>query len=133
MPFAHRAWVFVTLLIATFTLATAGTAADAEKTAERLITVSASASIAVVPDIAQVSTGVVTEANSAREALARNSAIMTKVIESLKTAGIAADDIQTSGLNLSPRQTPGKEGRPPTLSGYTVTNQVRVTVRDLKR
>jgi len=58
---------------------------------------------------------------------------MVKLIDGLKAAGIAANDIQTSSLTLSARYTQGKEGRPSMVSGYTVSNQVRLTVRDLSR
>jgi uncharacterized protein YggE len=87
----------------------------------------------VVPDVARISTGVMTEADTTREALNRNKAIMVKLIDGLKGAGVATSDIQTSSLTLTPRYTQGKEGRPSTVSGYTVTNQVRLTVRDLNR
>ena len=108
-------------------------AADVDKPIERSLSVSASGSIQAVPDIATISAGVLTEADTARDALNRNNAVMAKLIDGLKAASIAPKDIQTSQLNVSPRYTQSKEGRPATVSGYTVSNQVRVTVRDVKR
>lgn len=120
------------LCAAAFLTARFGMAADPDK-AERSVSVSAQGSIAAAPDIAYISAGVLTEADTAREALSRNNATMAKLIDGMKTAGIPAKDIQTSALNVSPRYTQGKEGRPSTISGYTVSNQVRITVRDIKR
>jgi len=51
----------------------------------------------------------------------------------LKSAGIAAKDIRTTALNVEPRYTQPKDGRAATISGYRVSNQVRLTVRDVKR
>ena len=86
----------------------------------------------IAPDMASISLGVMTEGKTAAEALAANATRMTAVIASLKKAGIAEKDIQTSGLNLNP-QYRYVENQPPQLIGYQVTNQVTVTVRDLKK
>ncbi len=58
---------------------------------------------------------------------------MSKLIDGLKAAGIAAKDIQTKTLNMEPRYTQPKDGRAATINGYRVLNQVRLTVRDVKR
>jgi uncharacterized protein len=108
-------------------------AADGDKLAERYVSVSATGSVAADPDIASVSTGVEVEADTAKEALARNSAVMAKVIDGLKALGIAPKDIQTTAVNVEPRYTQAKDGRPAAINGYRVVNQVRLTVRDVKR
>lgn len=100
---------------------------------ERTVSVSATGTVAAEPDIAYISTGVVTEADAAKDAIGRNSATMAKVIDGLKGAGLAPRDIQTSTLNVEPRYTQSRDGRPPTINGYRVVNQVRLTVRDIKR
>ncbi len=107
-------------------------AADSDKL-ERTVSVSATGIVAAAPDIATISTGVTTEAATAKEAIARNSALMAKVIDGLKAAGIAPRDIQTSSLHVDPRYTQAKDGRPASIAGYRVTNQVRLTVREIKR
>lgn len=104
-----------------------------EKALERTVTVAATGAVSVEPDIAHISTGVVSEAATAREALQRNSADMRKVIDGLKGAGIDPKDIQTSGFHVEPRYEQTKNGRAPQISGYRVVNQVRITVRDLAR
>jgi len=121
-------------VIATATLIEARTAmaADSDKL-ERTVSVSASGSVAAEPDIAHIQAGVATEAETARDAIARNNAVMAKLIEGLKAAGIAARDIQTTMLHVEPRYSQPKDGRPGTISGYRVINQVRLTVREVKR
>jgi hypothetical protein len=58
---------------------------------------------------------------------------MAKLIEGLKALGIAPKDIQTTAVNVEPRYVQAKDGRPATISGYRVVNQVRLTVREVKR
>lgn len=121
-------------VVAAATLLQARTAGAAEgDKLERTVSVSASGMVAAEPDVAYISAGVVTEADTAKDAIARNSAVMTKVIEGLKGSGIAARDLQTTTLHVEPRYTQAKDGRPGTISGYRVINQVRLTVRDVKR
>lgn len=107
-------------------------AADSDKM-DRTVSVSATGSVAAEPDVAQISAGVVTEADSAKDAMGRNSVVMIKLIDGLKTAGIQPKDIQTTTLNVEPRYTQPKDGRAATVNGYRVVNQVRLTVRDVKR
>jgi uncharacterized protein YggE len=133
MRFLTRSLAVAALLFtAALVIAGPGMAADDDK-AERFVSVSATGSVVAVPDTAYITAGVLTEGDTAREALSRNNATTAKLIDGLKAAGIAAKDIQTSQLNVSPRYTQAKDGRPATVSGYTVSNQVRVTVRDVKR
>lgn len=109
-----------------------GRAADSDKM-ERTVSVSATGRVIADPDIAYISAGVVTESDAAKDAIARNNAVMTKLIDGLKSAGIAAKDIQTTTLNVEPRYGQPKDGRAATINGYRVTNQVRLTVREVKR
>jgi uncharacterized protein YggE len=112
--------------------ATAGLSADREPPQERTISVSATGSVLAEPDLAMISTGVVSEADTAREALSRNTATMAKVIDGLKALGISAQDIRTTSLNVEPRYRSAKD-QAPSIVGYQVVNQVRITARELKR
>ena len=81
------------------------------------------------PDQATVGAGVQTTAPTAVEAMRLNAVAMDKLIAAAKTRGIKPEDIQTSGINLSPQydysnQTPGQ---PPRFIGYQVNNNVRAT------
>jgi uncharacterized protein YggE len=102
-----------------------------EKVMQRTITVSATGIAEAEPDQARITSGVSTEAPSAREALNGNSDAMNKVIAALKAKGIDAKDIQTASFNVEPVMDYSKDGEPPKLKGYRVSNQVVVFVRDL--
>lgn len=82
------------------------------------------------PDVADLSAGVVTQAKTATETMRLNAQKMTAVIAALKRAGVADRDIQTAGLNLNPQYL-YRENQPPVLTGYQVSNNVAVRVRDL--
>jgi len=86
----------------------------------------------VVPDMATITLGVMTEGDTAQAAMQANATRMNAVLAALKRGGIAERDIQTSNLNLSPRYQ-YVENLPPKLIGYQASNQVTVTVHDLKR
>lgn len=100
---------------------------------QRSITVSASGSVAAEPDMARITSGVTSEADTAKEALSLNSQAMKTVIAGLKAAGIAPKDTQTSSFRIDPRYTRAQEGQPSVIDGYRVTNQIQITARDLDR
>jgi uncharacterized protein YggE len=86
----------------------------------------------VAPDMATITLGVTTQAKTAAEAMSANATRMNGVMASLRKAGIAEKDIQSSTLNLNP-QYRYVENQPPELVGYQASNQVTVTVHDLKK
>lgn len=97
-----------------------------------LLSVSARAEASRVPDVASLSTGVVTQAADANAALKANSAQMAKVVAAIRAAGIAERDIQTSGISVQPQYRYG-DNRPPAITGYQASNTVAVKVRDVAR
>ena len=96
------------------------------------INLSARGEVKVVPDQASLNFGVVTEAQTAQEAMALNARQMAQVMTALRRAGIAEKDIQTSGLNLS-AQYDYQQNEPPKLRGYQANNRVTVVVGDLAK
>lgn len=84
-----------------------------------------------VPDIVNISAGVVTQAPSAVEAIRQNAERMASVRRALQRAGIAARDIQTSNVSLNPEYRYG-DNQPPQLVGYRASNQVNVRFRDIE-
>jgi uncharacterized protein YggE len=96
------------------------------------LNLSATGEVKVAPDMATISFGVVTEAPTAREAMAQNAAQMTQVAAALRRAGLAERDIQTSGLNLQ-AQYSYQDNQPPKLRGYQATNRVTVNIHDLTK
>jgi uncharacterized protein YggE len=103
-----------------------------------LLTVNAQGSSTRTPDMAGFSAGVTTQGATASEALNANSTRMTQVIASLKRAGVADKDIQTSNLSVNPvyaqpkRQPDGSfvDG-PREIVGYEASNNVSVRQRKL--
>ena len=94
--------------------------------------ISATGEATRVPDVAIISAGVITRATSARAALQQNAARMDRVRASLKRAGIADRDIQTSNISLNPEYRYVQD-QPPRLNGYTASNQVNVRFRDIAK
>lgn len=95
----------------------------------RSITVIGNGISRAAPDTATVQVGVQTQATTAQEALAQNSANMQALVDKLKASGIPANDIQTSNFSISP--TYDSEGR--TVTGYQVNNTVGVKIRDVSK
>ena len=127
----RRPTVVAALVIALFALIGAARMSIADE--RRTVTVSASGSVTAEPDIVSVQTGVVTEGQTARDALTANNQAVAKLIAALGGAGIAKADMRTTGFRVEPRYNNGRDGKAPNVVGYLVVNDVRITVRDLKR
>ncbi len=84
----------------------------------------------VVPDIAIVSAGVVTQSSDAASAMRDNAARMARVMAALKKAGLADKDIQTQSVSLSP-QYRYSNNEVPVITGYQASNTVTVRFRDI--
>jgi uncharacterized protein YggE len=117
-------------LLATGPAMTASAQTPSVTTDGTLLSVSADASASRVPDIATLSTGVVTQSADANSALRANAEQMNKVMTAVKAAGIAERDIQTSGISIQP-QYRYAENQPPTITGYQASNTVNLKVRDI--
>lgn len=125
----------MTLLGALALAAAAGPAAahdhsSAMQPAGTVLQLSATHEINSAPDIATLSAGVVTDAPTAKQAMADNAREMNRVFEALKRAGVKSKDMQTSGLNLSARYD-YKRDQPPRLIGYQAQNMLMIRLRDL--
>lgn len=97
-----------------------------------LVSVSAEATSKRVPDVATISTGVVTRGADTNTAMRQNAEQMAKVMAALKGAGIAERDIQTTGVNLN-AQYHYAQNQPPKITGYEARNTVSAKVRDLAK
>lgn len=97
-----------------------------------LLAVSVKGEARRLPDIAHLSTGVVTQAADPQAAMAANAAQMTRVIEAIKAAGIEPADIRTRNISLNP-QYRYTDGQPPTITAYRASNTVEITVPELDR
>ena len=100
--------------------------------AEKLVTVTGEATVAVAPDTAMIRLGVSTQEKTAREASEANARQMTAVLAAIKDTGVADRDIQTSRLSLQPQYDPNKSGTA-RLTGFQASNQVTVRIRDIDK
>ncbi len=120
----------ILLSAAILALTAAAAAAPADQAIPRTLTVSGTGIAKGAPDEASFSTGVVSQAPTAGQALAANSRAMNAVMAALKRQGVADKDIQTSNLSLQPQYQNCKPGVPcpQRIAGYQVSNTVSVTV-----
>jgi len=100
--------------------------------AEKLVTVTGEATVAVAPDTAMIRLGVGTQEKTARDASEANARQMTAVLTAIKDTGVADRDIQTSRLSLQPQYDPNKSGTA-RLTGFQASNQVTVRIRDIDK
>ena len=96
------------------------------------VSVSATGTIEVMPDIAYVTAGVVTQDADAAQAQSDNSAAMNTLFDALKAAGLTEDDIETIGYSVYPMYDYNEDGNR-YIYAYTATNTVRIVVRNLTR
>ena len=83
------------------------------------------------PDQAQIDIGVLTEAPTAQAAAQQNAKQLSDVLAELKKTLPPSATIETINYSLNPNYRYPRDGGKPTISGYTATNTVRVTVDDL--
>jgi uncharacterized protein YggE len=125
------------LLIAALLTGCAGTAFAQTETPttpqapNRTLTVNGSGRVYLTPDIAYVTIGVHTEADTATEAMSQNNEQTQAVIAAIKSAGVADKDIQTSNFSIYPQQQYDEQGKLTGEIRYSVDNSVMVTVRDI--
>lgn len=96
------------------------------------ITVQGTGAVQVKPDIARLTLGVQTQATDSSTAARENAERTTRVIDAVKSAGVAEKDIQTANYSIHPQyenrqREPGRFEQ--VLSGYQVSNSVRIVVR----
>ncbi|RJS47364.1 SIMPL domain-containing protein [Nocardioides cavernaquae] len=120
--------VLAVVLLAAFALGHRGAARNGEQT----ITLAGQGKVTVVPDRATASLGVQVTKPDAKGAMAEADSLQGKVIAALLAAGVEKSDIRTSGLDLQPEYDYEGRGKP-TITGYTVTQTVKVTMKDLKK
>ncbi len=99
--------------------------------AEARVIVIGEGSVHVAPDYAQIRGGVTTKGKTVKEATDANSKVMAAITAALLSAGIAQSDIQTAQFSIQPAYAPPQPQAEPKLVGYSVSNQITVTVRAL--
>jgi uncharacterized protein len=107
-------------------------AVDPTAPKEHTISVSGTGRVIVSPDVADLRLGVQVTRSTVKDARNVAAGQTAKVIAALKKLGISDRDLQTTGLSLQPNYTYPNSGTP-RLTGYTLSNGVSVTVRDLNK
>ncbi|MCU0630406.1 MAG: SIMPL domain-containing protein [Methanoregulaceae archaeon] len=122
----------LTALVVLVALLAIGTVSAADTSDDRTITASGTGSVIGTPDRAQISLAVETENVDVKAAQAENAAIMTKVMDALKAAGIPRDALKTTGYTIYPVyddiRFPAQK-----IKAYHVTNTLTVTLHDVSR
>jgi uncharacterized protein YggE len=85
----------------------------------------------ITPDRAMLNVAVESHAESAAAAGADNAARQKRVIDAVKSAGVAAAQIRTSGYNVSPEYGQQRD-KAPKVTGYRAYNNVQIEIRDIE-
>jgi uncharacterized protein YggE len=122
--------IFLPLWLAGITMTAVALHAE---TMERTISVTGQGTATAPPDMATIRSGVVTQGKTAGEALQANNGAMQQLMQKLKDFHIADKDIQTSNFQVSPlyQRDPDARRSEPRISGYQVSNQVAIHIRNL--
>jgi len=89
---------------------------------------SGEATVTAQPDRALIDIGVVTQAPNAQAAAAQNVRQLDAVLKELRQAIGAAGTLKTVSYSLQPDYRYPREGGRPTITGYTASNVVQVTL-----
>jgi len=128
--------LFITISTILFLFTSQNSFADDNKPAT--ISLSGTGSVSIAPDMAIVSFGVVKEAKTARLALDENNKAMASVLTAMEENGIDKKDLQTSGFNIQPkyfypkRKSNGEQPSPE-ITGYRVSNNLTIRIRELEK
>ncbi|HEX5086683.1 MAG TPA: SIMPL domain-containing protein [Nocardioides sp.] len=133
-------WLLVAGLVAVGLVAAylAGSAGGSPARAEtsgstRTITVTGVGHVSVVPDELAFDLSVSVLRPGLTQALDDANGAMQSVVDTLKAAGVADKDVQTTDVSMYPEYGRHQKGQPPTLQGYRVSHSITVTVDDLSR
>ena len=94
------------------------------------ILVSGTGTITAKPDLATLNLGVQVTADTVKEALQQANASLNAMLDVPRQRGIDEKDTQTRHFSINPTYDYQREG-PPIFTGYRVTNQLEIKVRDL--
>jgi uncharacterized protein YggE len=130
---SHRRRSAAVILAAAVLLAGQVHAQQPQSPPDGRILVIGTGKVHVVPDYARIRSGVTTNARTVKEASDANSKLMSAMTATLLASGIAQTDIQTSRFLVQPVYAPAQPGTAPKLSGYSVSNQVEVLIRQIAK
>ena len=88
--------------------------------------------VALAPDLAELRLGVAVSRPTVDAARSEAARLMDAILAAVDVAGVERRDVRTALLSVQPRYD-YRDGKPPTLTGYELSNVVEVTIRDLGR
>jgi uncharacterized protein YggE len=98
----------------------------------RTLHVTGDGRVTVTPDVAVLVAGVETTQPDLSRATKEVATRMKRILSALADAGVAEKDVQTTEHQVQVER-PWQNGKPGPITGYTVSDEVRITVRDLPR
>ena len=102
---------------------------------DRWVEVSGEGSVSAAPDFARVTLGVTSTGKNAGQAMEANAKAANALVSLIKAEGVAPADIQTSDVSISPMFSQPSAGQAtvPTITGYSVSDNLTVIVREIPR
>lgn len=115
-------------------LAVTLTACSSSESATKEVTVVGTGKVRGAPDILTAGIGIEVVAADVSGAVSQSNDKARRLIDAMVAAGIPAEDVQTSDLNVQPQyDAAGGPYGGGAITGYRATNSVRIVVRELDK
>ncbi len=105
--------------------------AISDKKPANTLTVSAEGKVAATPDLAIATVGVMSDGTSAKDVQSKNNEKVNKIIEYVKSQGVAKEDITTSQFYASP--TYDYRNGTSEITGYQANQTVTIKIHDIDK
>lgn len=127
----RKRWFVIGALLAALAIGTGCTDAPDDSAYLNTVTAAGNGKALSAPDTAEFTFGVETTDPAAKPALDKASATADAISSAIQKAGVAADDIQTSGVRIEPVYEEWREGQAPRVVSYRAIVSLRARVRDM--
>jgi uncharacterized protein YggE len=104
-----------------------------ERPASAQVVVLGEGTVRVVPDLAEIRSGVTNTAKTVKEATQANSRTMSSIMTALTEAGIAQKDIQTARFSIEPVYAAQDQRADNKIIGYRASNQIIARIRAIDK
>jgi uncharacterized protein len=108
-------------------------AAAADNADKGTITVTGHAELNAVPDVAYITTGIVTTSETVNTAKKDNDQVMDRIATAVIAQGVTRDNIRTSQFSLQPIYHTDNGSTTSTIIGYRLQNSITIVVDDLSK